>query len=421
MRRRIGRCALGLAVVAGLGAAGCARPFPPPGGERPDRPPAVIEVTPEPLSVQARVTGPVVFRFDRRISERLAAEPVIVSPATSPVRVQRGRSEIRVSLERGWEPGQIYHVVLVPGVSDLFNNATTQPIELVFSTGPEIPETAVAGLVTDRLTGRPARNALVQAVRQADSLVYLAPADTGGFFSLRHLPQGEYETRAFMDVNRNRRLDATEPVSGTASVQLLSPSDTVPLVLAVLPPDTTPARLTRAEAQDTLRVQLQFDDFIAPDVELGSATVALLALPDSTPGPSGRLMTVAQAAELRAAAQAAAAAAAAAADTTAAAAAAPRAAAAQPDDPLPARELVFIPDGPLLPGVQYVITVAGVTNINGVPGGGGSATFTVPARPTPPSGGAAGAMPADPTGGAEAAGRGAVSGTGGHPRGLTPS
>jgi hypothetical protein len=368
-----------------VGVAACARPYPPPGGETPRDEPAVIETVPDELAVDASFRGAVVFRFDRRISEQLEANPVVVSPLTSPVRVSRGRSEIRVTLEQGWEPGQIYRVVLLPGVRDLFNNRTTQPIELAFSTGPEIPATAIAGFIADRITGRPARDGMVEAIRLADSVPYLAPADTGGFFALRHLPVGEYDVAAFTDLNRNRRVDPNEPRSPMERVELAAATDTVPLLLSVLAPDTTPARLVAAQAMDSTVVRLSFDDYIDPDAALEDVTVRVVLLPDSARAPSGILLTPRQDAERRRAMAAA--------DTidadTAAAVLPPAVAAATPDasaEELPTRELVLVLDSPLLPGRQYLLAVDGVLNINAIPGGGGQATFEVPERRDPQPG-----------------------------------
>src|SRR5690606_10245632 len=101
-------------------------------------------------------SGPVIFRFDERISERNIENIAIVSPSDGDVSVDRGRSELRISIEGGFQPGRVYRVILLPGVRDLFNNERRAPAELVFSTGPAITETALAGLVVDRITGRAA-------------------------------------------------------------------------------------------------------------------------------------------------------------------------------------------------------------------------------------------------------------------------
>src|SRR5690606_29504044 len=136
--------------------------------------------------------------------ERGLEETVIVSPRTSPVQISHGRDALRVSLRGGWLPGQIYHVILRPEVADLFGKRLRNPVSLVFSTGPEIPDTEASGTVIDRVTGQRAVNVRVEAIRTADSLVYAIPTDTAGRFTLDRIPEGEYLFRAFEDVNANR-------------------------------------------------------------------------------------------------------------------------------------------------------------------------------------------------------------------------
>lgn len=395
--------ALGAAIVAVLLA--CARPYPPPGGEADRLPPRVVSITPEPLSVGVARDARVVIRFDERISERGIQDAVLVSPLTSEVRVKRGRSELSISLREGWEPDRIYHVVVQPVVQDLFGNAITDPLEVVFSTGPAIPQTAVAGLVTDRLTGKPAAGAWVLAVRDPDSVAYSTVSDQEGLFALRHLPAGAYRIRAFVDRNRDREANFREP-QDSAAIRLAE-GDTALVSLALLAPDTTPANVVRAQAPDSLQVRVQLDDHIdaaAPGVTSG-ITVALRLLPDSTPWPIDRLMLPheyevherrqREADSARADSLAAGEVDPAAPDPSAGRDLARRAATPRavpvpreaPQDsaatPLPTRELVIIPQRPLQASARYLIELRGIVNINGVRGGGGSAEFTAPAPPAP--------------------------------------
>src|SRR5690606_24447436 len=121
--------------------AGCAQIEMPPGGPEDRMPPAVVSLQPDSLAVVPEWRRPVVVRFSERISEQQVEDAVMVSPRTSAVSVDRGSREIRVSLRRGWEPGQIYQITVRPLIRDLFNNQIREPIHLVFSTGPEIPPT----------------------------------------------------------------------------------------------------------------------------------------------------------------------------------------------------------------------------------------------------------------------------------------
>src|SRR5690606_3716487 len=202
----------------------------------------------------------VVIRFDERISERGLENALVVSPETSEPGLDRGRSELRVSLRDGWEPDRVYHVIVQPAVRDLFGNTITDPLEIVFSTGPEIPQTALAGLVTDRLTGKPAANTWVAAVRETDSIAYGTVSDTAGFFALRHLPPGAYRVRGFQDRDGDREADFRE-AQDSASVRLAE-ADTALVSLVLLLPDTTPARVVRAEARDSLQVRVHLDDHV---------------------------------------------------------------------------------------------------------------------------------------------------------------
>jgi hypothetical protein len=403
----------------------CAHAYPPPGGERDTQPPRLLETRPVPLAVVPGFDEPVVFRFDKRLSERGFSEAlVIVSPQDGAIRVDRTGREVRVRIDGGWRPDRVYRVVLLPGVRDLFGNTRDEQAEIVFSTGPAVPATAIAGIVIDRITGRPPQTAAVNAVDREDGTTYLAIADSAGFFSLRHVPVGEYEMRAWADQNRNRRRDPAEPVDSGRVVTLAAPTDTVAIAFGVMPVDTTPPNVVRAAVVDSMRVRVTFDDYFDIDEPVLGATAEVHALPDSVPFAGARRLILAplyergraaaEAAERRAAeaAQAADTAAALRPDTAAAprpdTAAAPRRAdpaaaarpaarpAPRPDEPLlPTREVIVELDRPLLPGLAYTITVAGAVNISGL-AGGGVARFEVPAAAPPPDPPPPDAPPANP-------------------------
>lgn len=401
----------GAALAAALLLAGCAKVTAPVGGEVDREPPRVMATDPEPFAVVPGLDRPVVIRFDERISEKRIGEAVLVSPETGAVRVKKGRSELRVSVEGGWRPGQIYRIVILPVLQDLFNNPLKHEIELIFSTGPEIPATVVAGVLTDRLSGKPATGARVEAMNEADSVLYVALSDTAGFFALRHIPAGNYDLRAYLDRNQSRKLDYGEPM---ARAELrLGAADTTISSFSLLAADTTPARVVRAEARDSMQVRITLDDHLDPEGSLDGVRVELRELPDSIVVPgSPRVVQLhefeRERAKEKAAADSARAAAAAAADSAAAASApvtadstatasskaaadskvtavARDSATADTVAPLPTRELVIVPAAPLTPKMRYLITISGVRNINGVEGGGGSATFAVAAAAPPDS------------------------------------
>ena len=384
-----------LLAAAAVLASACAQASPPPGGERDRLAPRVLSTSPAPLEVVPGYDQPVVIRFDERLSERNIETSVLVSPLTGDVRVERSGAELHVSLSGGWQPGQIYRVTVLPGLRDLFGNERRDVGELVFSTGPPIPNTALAGVITDRVTGRAASQAVAHALRRPDSVLFAVPADSGGFFALRNLPLGLYDIRAFADANRNRRLDPSELRSRDQAISLVG-ADTTLLELTLLPVDSTPARLLRADAIDSLHIRLTFDDHIEPGGGLGAVAVQLHTLPDSARSDAAFEVLLPQQYEARIAGERAArdsvradSVRAARGDSAAAAPARPAPGAdAEPAEPLPARELVVALRSPLTAGQEYAVTVHGVTNINGIGGGSGTARMRVPERPAPAPAGA---------------------------------
>lgn len=384
----------------------CARALPPPGGEEDREPPRVISTTPAHLEVVPGFNGAVVFRFAERISEQgIGDEIVLVSPRTGEARVSRGSDEIRVEMEGGWRDSTVYRVILLAGFRDLFGNEVREPIELAFSTGSEIPAAVIGGLVSDRITGNPATDALVEARVRGDSTTWVAAADSSSFFALRYLRPGLYDLTAWVDQNRNRQRDRNEPFATGISQPINRASDTVLVAnVSVVPADTTSPTVQGAEARDSMQVRVRTDDYLDPSAPLSAIKVEMLALPDSTSVPGEyRLMTVDSFDAMIRARDSAAAARAdtMGVDTTGVDTLRVDSAIARrmepplregpprpagipaPELPLPYQDLVIVPDSSLRHGERYLIRLEGLRNISGRSGGSGSATFDVPDRPAP--------------------------------------
>ena len=358
-----------LAVVVGTGSA-CAHVEPPSGGPEDKERPEILTTRPDTLAVVPNWDSPVVLVFNERISERGIEDAVLVSPRTSPVQVERGSDEIRVSLRRGWQPGIIYHVTVRPVVQDLFNNTLARPVSVVFSTGPAIPNTALAGSVVDRITGKGEPDIRVEAILRADSLVYAVPTDSAGGFAIPHIPTGSYLVRAFRDINRNRALDSYEPRDTT--VAEIAATDSASVQLSVVAPDSTPAKLASASLSSDSIVELRFDDYLDPSQSFVPAQVQIV---DTT----GVFVPVASVALGR---EGGGAPALSPRDTAATGAATPDTARAPapPAAELPSQTLVveLAAGARLTPGMRYRATVRDVRNVVGLVGSG-ETTFQAPA------------------------------------------
>ncbi len=264
------------AVAVLLTVIGCARQSAPPGGPPDARPPVVVSTVPENLASVPDFEGPVRFEFDERISEQAGGgaldAAVAISPRTGAVSVSHGRRSLEVDLEGGFRAGVVYRVTLQPVVRDMFGNTLRDPFELVFDTGADPEETAVAGEVWDRVTGRGLSDVAVHAIG-ADSLVYVATSGDGGIYALRYVPSGSYALTAFQDQDADGTPDASE-IQGATDFELAA-GDTVFVDVPVMAADTTAPVLLAAEILDSVTVAVRFDDYVDPASDLGAARFAL--------------------------------------------------------------------------------------------------------------------------------------------------
>ncbi len=369
------RVLAGMMVCAALLGAACAHIEAPTGGEEDRQGPQLLTTRPDTFARVPDLRTPAVFVFDEGLSEQRVEEAVTVSPRTSAVAVDKRGDELRVSLRRGWEPNRIYQIVVDSTLQDRFNNRIGESIRLVFSTGPAIPETFLSGTVLERQTARPASGARVEAIHRPDSLVYATRTGADGTFAFAQIPEGEYEVRAFTDVNATRALETFEARDTARTRVAAGAQPTVTLSMVV--PDTTPPRALAATAADSTAITVRFDDFLDPAQPITAAQVTLFS-PDSTPL---RVASVVLGAETAAAAPDSAAPDSAArpglrpgaADTA-------RAAAGAAQGPVPSQTVTIRAAAALRPDAQYTIRVDGVRNLVGLVGGG-SARFRTARAP----------------------------------------
>lgn len=265
--------------VAGLSvsAAGCAKEETPPGALPDQRPPGVREIVPTPGSVVTDFDGTLRVRFDEPIQQPGSGygRQLEASPADR-YRVTSSFTEIRVRPEGDWRQGAVYVFRLPGGIRDLLGNEREESIDVVFSTGPEVTQTRVSGRIRSGMTGRGVRDARVLFLsEEGDSIPYGAVSDTGGVFSLRSLPPGRYKAYGFEDLNANRSPDRRLEPHDSAAVHLEDGSASVEVSFRMIPPDSTPPVLARAEAVDSFTVLLTFDDPLDPGQDFAAAEVSV--------------------------------------------------------------------------------------------------------------------------------------------------
>ena len=387
----------------------CANQGAPTGGPRDLTGPQVVETFPDTFAVLAAFDDEIRIVFDERISERgvqgTLDGAVIISPESGEVSVRHSGRALRVTMAGGFRPDEVYRVTVQPVVQDLFSNEMADAFEFIFSTGAEMTPTVLAGSIVDRITGERAEGARVAARverppggEESDDQVvptHVAITDSSGVYAFRYVPSGRYEITAFMDQNRNGEPDDLEPI-GTGREEL-NPADTLFLNFSLLAPDTTPAMVGSVEVVDSLTLAVEFDDFLDSASELTGVSVSLG--PDSLAPPGvitimherdylGRMDAIEDSLHvadsirfeeeqqrielLRSAGDSVTAAEIESELTRPRPPARSDARVLQTRD-LPKRVLYLMLADTLAADQPYELSVAGVTNINGVPGGGGTA------------------------------------------------
>jgi hypothetical protein len=385
----------------------CASPGVPPGGAEDQSPPRLLRVTPDTNSVNVRPRE-VVFTFDEVVSESPrggglgstggagtagAGDPlaplIVVSPRAGSVEVNWRRDRIAVRPRRGFQPNTTYRVTLLAGLADLRNNVRDSAAVVVFSTGGPLARQRLGGVIFDWVNGRPAPNAVAEAIAE-DSTVFYAIADSVGRFTIENLPPGAYLVKGTVDVNTNRAPDPREPFDTVRVDQtVVARGDTAAAELYAFVRDTIGPRIQTVVPQDSLRLRVTFDRPLAPGQAFTSANFSVVAA-DSAPVTLVQLLSVAELDSLNARQARASADSVARADTTARGRAARaardsaargdslaravrdtaggrrrRVAAPVPRRPTPPTEIVIVLAAPLRPQTAYRVTAQDVRGLAG--------------------------------------------------------
>ena len=370
------------AVLFGLG---CASPGMPPGGPPDVAAPQIVAIIPDSgaLGVSPRE---VIFRFDEVVSERPPSATTLddlflISPRDGAPEASWHRDAIGVRPRRGWRPNTPYTVIMMRGIADLRGNVRNTGASIFFSTGKTIPGTRLSGLIFDWVAGTPAAGALVESFVRPDSLrPYIALADSGGAFTIQHLPPARYTVRAYLDRNKNFGLDPGEPWDSVS----VAVADSATATLLVFVHDSVPPRIRDVSAVDSASIRVTFDRPIDPSQTLAPVNFAVIG-PDSTRVP---IVSVGAAVEDTAARPVGAA------PTVAQPAAPPvripvqrdsaRAAKSQMPRPAPISTVVIKLQRPLAPKTTYRIRAIGIRGLLGHTGDSDKSYTTPTPAPAPP-------------------------------------
>ncbi len=269
----------------------CARMGSPPGGPEDKVPPKLLGTVPESLGVYGGWNRDVEFRFDEIVSEGSSPnyglgtgdleKLFLVSPSSAVPVVHWKRDRITVRPKEGWKPNRAYRIELLPGISDLRHNKLDTTAVLTFSTGGAMPTDTLRGIVIDWVSGRVARQALVELTLLPDSLTYRTVADSGGRYAIGPLPHGAWSVVGILDQNRNLRRDRRENYDST---QVAAGSYRV-APLWLIPRDTVGPRISSITPIDSVSATITFSQPLDPTQRFDSLGISFRRQKDSTEVP----------------------------------------------------------------------------------------------------------------------------------------
>ncbi|HEY3258576.1 MAG TPA: Ig-like domain-containing protein [Gemmatimonadaceae bacterium] len=334
----------GLVAFAIISAAGaCASPGMPPGGPVDTQAPKLLGFVPDSGSVNVK-PAEVVFKFNEIVSERPSAGSLValflISPRDGAPNVGWHKRNVSVRPRRGWRPNTAYTVTMLPGMSDLRGNASNAGAVMIFSTGPEIPRSRIAGTVFNWVAGTVAPRAFVEARQLTDTTtVYVAFTDSAGTFIFPNLPPGRYSLRGIIDENNNKGLDPREAWDTTTTL-----ADSARVEVLAFARDSVAPRLIEVGIRDTATLELLFEHPIDPNQSLTPASITIKRS-DSTDVP---VLSVSRGGSRR--------------DTSAVAAG------PQPARGIPSTSLLVSLGVPIRQATTLVVRAIGIRSLDGVTG-----------------------------------------------------
>lgn len=247
-------------MLVAAGGIACASEQPPPGALPDHQPPQIESIEPAPDSIVPGFQGAVRIRFDEpvQVTDGSFLQQLVASPLEV-YRMEKGFSDIRLQPRDGWRDSVVYCMEIPAGIRDLLSNRTEIGTQFCFSTGVEMIDSEVTGTVLNAETGLPEVAASIVFLQPPDSVPYGGLTDDNGQFELRALPSGTYSSFAYVDQNRNFRLDRSLEPYDSATVSSFSGARP-DLLFRLVEPDSTPPRLLRAQVRDSFTVELEFDE-----------------------------------------------------------------------------------------------------------------------------------------------------------------
>lgn len=253
----------------------CASPSSPTGGPRDTIPPKLLIAEPE-LQCTNYNGKTITLTFDERIKTTKLKEQLIITPlTTSKYDVVVKKNILKITFEQPFNDSTTYTLNFRESIQDLTEGNPTKNNKITFSTGNFIDSLSITGYVKDHLTYDTLKNIVVGLYRAQDTVTiyngspyYFTEVDEKGKYLIENIKNGKYLLYAFLDENKNLKLETNKEAYSFFKDTLSLDSGTTIVNLNLIKLDLTQLKLMSALVSGQY-FEINFNKFIA-DFDINS-------------------------------------------------------------------------------------------------------------------------------------------------------
>ena len=212
---------LSIIFVSHLIIASCANITPPTGGPRDTITP--MRILTIPLDKTTNYKGQsIVLEFDERIKTDKIKDQLIITPLIdSEYEYTVKKNNLKLTFENPFKDSTTYTLNFRESIQDITEGNPTKENKFTFSTGTYIDSMSINGYVKELLTYDTLENIVVGLYRAQDTInifngspYYFTELEEDGSYLIENIKNGRYLLYAFMDDNKNLKLETDNEIYG---------------------------------------------------------------------------------------------------------------------------------------------------------------------------------------------------------------
>ena len=199
----------------------CAQISPPTGGPRDTIPP--IRLSEIPINKSTNFKGrTITMEYNERIKVDKIKEQLIITPLIEfDYEFFIKKNTFKITFEESFQDSVTYTLNFRESIQDITENNPTKDNKFTFSTGNFIDSMSIEGYVKDHLTYDTLENILVGIYKAEDTITikngspyYFTEINEDGFYRIENIKNGKYLLYAFIDENKNLKLETNKEAYG---------------------------------------------------------------------------------------------------------------------------------------------------------------------------------------------------------------